>query len=132
MAQVFLKNWNYFFYNSSIDPDIIVGYEIEKLSIGYLIKRAKFVFDESENFYLGRCPTTLTFNSTQELYEDEFLMQEIFPGRILLNVWKLANSEYNLKSNTIFGCAQQVLGIKVPSFEFQQLYKFYAGGISQK
>ena len=81
----------------SRDPDIIIGYEIQMLSWGYLIDRAK---ELDINLYplISRIPGADKVSKVNDRIEkDVYLYGQTsdvkIAGRILLNVWRIMRSE---------------------------------------
>ena len=82
---------------SSWDPDILIGYEIQMLSWGYLFDRARFLkIDLAPR--LSRIPDQkirsqieLTDDSLARYKTDLFVI-----GRSLLNVWRIVRSEASI------------------------------------
>ena len=81
----------------SHDPDMIVGYEIQMLSWGYLIDRAKEL-DVILCPLLSRVPTVNTVSKLNDDSEKEAIFYGHvndfkITGRILLNLWRVMRSE---------------------------------------
>ena len=81
----------------SRDPDIIIGYEIQMLSWGYLIDRAKEL-DINLCPLISRIPGADKVSKVNDRIEkDVYLYGQSsdvkIAGRILLNVWRIMRSE---------------------------------------
>ncbi len=79
------------------DPDIVIGYEVEMLSWGYLIERGR-EFDINLSPLLSRIPSADKKSSANKNVEQESFwyghsLELKFVGRILLNVWRIMRSE---------------------------------------
>ena len=78
-----------------MDPDILVGYEIQLLSWGYLLQRAS-TLNTNMAVAISRIPTAKT-SSHMSAEKDEFgadYASEIhIAGRIVLNLWRLLRHE---------------------------------------
>ena len=84
----------------SRDPDMIVGYEIQMLSWGYLIDRAKEL-DVILCPLLSRIPKAYDVSRVSDDGEKEAVLYGHendckITGRILLNVWRIMRSEVKL------------------------------------
>lgn len=104
----------------SCDPDMIVGYEIQMLSWGYLIDRAKEL-DVILCPLLSRVPkvnnvSKLNDDSEKEAFFYGHMNEFKITGRILLNLWRVMRSEvinllYLLSSQIdAFRCDASALG----------------------
>lgn len=98
------------------DPDILIGYEIEMLSWGYLINRGN----------------TIGINLLQKLSKIRNLdiktirnnTLEIV-GRILLNLWRIVKHEISLQSYTIENISYHILSERVPKHTFKDLTRWW-------
>ena len=84
-----------------IDPDILVGYEIQKSSLGYLIERALALKPNPIDMLqeLSRVPSEKASRKSE--FDDgwsENNQSGIFiTGRIVLNIWRIMKEELKLK-----------------------------------
>ncbi len=81
----------------SRDPDIVIGYEVQMLSWGYMIERAREL-DINLCPLLSRIPSadkksSINSNVEQEAFWYGHSLELKFVGRILLNVWRVMRSE---------------------------------------
>lgn len=110
---------------STIDPDIIIGYEIQKSSLGYLISRGNQL--ELDLLRLtSRIPSEKP--SSRNVYDKYSLEHEsgiFITGRIVLNVWRRMRSELKLMSYTRESVAASVLHSRIPHYELEILTKWY-------
>ena len=85
------------------DPDIIMGYEAETLSLGYLVKRAAFL-DIDLAPKLSRLPGSAKesrFNSNEDFasaWNDKQSSNLSVAGRVILNIWRLMRAEIAVTS----------------------------------
>lgn len=81
------------------DPEILVGWELENLSWGYLFQRAAFL---NLNFSsrISRIPK-VKYNWEPKALEFEELADFKLPGRIVLEIWKTMRYEIGT-DNAIF------------------------------
>ncbi|EDV19123.1 uncharacterized protein TRIADDRAFT_34116 [Trichoplax adhaerens] len=110
----------------SWDPDILIGYEIQMLSWGYVFDRAKFLKIGLAP-RLSRIPEQkirsqieLTDNSLARYKTDLFVI-----GRILLNVWRIVRSEVTLNIYTFENVSYHVLHQRVPHYSFETLTEYF-------
>ena len=110
------------------DPDILMGYEIQRNSIGYIIARAKFLgIDLSQE--LSKVPGEKPVPSTEWAEDTE---SGIFiTGRITLNLWRRMKSELKLMSYTYQNVASHLLSRKVPEFTQEQLTLWYRNPVTR-
>lgn len=95
------------------DPDILIGYEIELLSWGYLIERG-YVLGKNMQSDLGR--TQIKINSFSD---DEQNLK--LTGRVLLDVWRLMKHEIALQSYSFENIMYHVLHRRIPLYSFKDL-----------
>ncbi|KAK3703107.1 hypothetical protein QZH41_012654 [Actinostola sp. cb2023] len=105
------------------DPDVLIGYEIQMLSWGYLIQRA-LVFDLD----LGKLLSRVTGSSSESNVDAEkdtwgaaHTSELKIGGRIILNVWRLMRHEAALNIYTFENVAFHVLHERIPLFTFRSL-----------
>ncbi|XP_041353976.1 LOW QUALITY PROTEIN: uncharacterized protein LOC121371842 [Gigantopelta aegis] len=109
------------------DPDILVGYEIQMLSWGYIIQRSSHL---GVNLYtkLSRIPDTKESKHYQEHNDDWGAAQssEIHvTGRIVLNLWRLLRHEVTLNIYSFENVAFHVLHQRLPAYSFRTLSLWY-------
>lgn len=115
------------------DPDILVGYEIQMASWGYLIERA------------GTLNLNLTSKLSRLLYTNESRLQQVeqdptvtdqtadldrlnIPGRIVLNLWRLLRKEVNLNVYTFENVYFHLLHKRTPLYAFHDLTSWFTSG----
>ncbi|XP_048136376.1 DNA polymerase zeta catalytic subunit isoform X2 [Rhodamnia argentea] len=142
---------------SKLDSDILVGWDVQGASLGYLAERASYlgigllnmisrvpsdskVFSgDSELIDEGmpeNAPTEpLMFDSVQTggaVIEDEWGRTHAsglhVGGRIVLNVWRLVRGEVKHNMYTVEAIAEVVLRRKIPSFQHKVLTKWFSSG----
>ncbi|GIL62894.1 hypothetical protein Vafri_17102, partial [Volvox africanus] len=117
---------------SSLDPDIVLGWDVQRHSLGYLAERAAA---------LGLAPPLLRAAgrtpgaaSIKERQQDEWGLLHAsglhLTGRILLNLWRVLRGELKLGSYSFESCTAAVLGLRVPRVREQQLALWFAAGPS--
>ncbi|XP_044259688.1 DNA polymerase zeta catalytic subunit [Tribolium madens] len=92
------------------DPDILVGYEIEMLSWGYLLDRGQA---------LGHSLVTSLSRVKEKHSRNEDNLR--ITGRILLDVWRLLRHEIALQSYTFENIVYHVLHQRIPLYSFRNL-----------
>ncbi|XP_068495573.1 DNA polymerase zeta catalytic subunit isoform X2 [Phaseolus vulgaris] len=142
---------------SSSDPDILMGWDIQGSSLGFLAERASHLGLGLLN-NLSRTPSE-SLNSSEDMKtsEKEILELDIndtpsldccvpensviedewgrthasgvhVGGRIVLNVWRLIRGEVKLNLYSVESVAESVLRRKVPSFHHKVLTKWFSSG----
>jgi DNA polymerase family B/DNA polymerase family B, exonuclease domain len=99
-------------YVRACDPDFVVGYELCKQSVGWLVERAEVLgvqLDEHLSRLCQNAPKSGRPVSKRGRAEPPYL-----PGRILLDVWSLMRKELALRVYTAENVAYHVLGRRVP------------------
>jgi DNA polymerase family B, exonuclease domain len=113
-----------------IDPDIIVGYEIQRASLGYLIERGRELKPEIDLLQsLSRVPQEEAPRRNEfDQYGEEHESGIHITGRIVLNVWRRMRAELKLQANSYTHVAQELLARTVPYFSQDQLLRWYTRG----
>ena len=107
------------------DADIIVGYETQKLSLGYCLERAD-VLKIPLAQALSRCPSSPNDrrNGNDE-YGEKHDSGQWLTGRIVLNMWRLLKSELKLGIYTLENVVHSVLHVRIPLFSPATLAKWW-------
>ncbi|KAK9818869.1 hypothetical protein WJX74_003598 [Apatococcus lobatus] len=115
----------------ALDPDIIVGFEVQKGSLGYLADRAAALERTSLLREVSRVPE---LKSVKENQTDEYgqLHQSGLhsTGRIIINLWRALRSELKLNIYTFESCVAAVLQLRVPHIPAHELAQWFMGGAS--
>ncbi|XP_021851160.2 DNA polymerase zeta catalytic subunit isoform X3 [Spinacia oleracea] len=141
----------------SIDPDILMGWDVQGSSLGFLAERASHLGVSLIN-KISRIPSeTKTVNKildtsdkgNADAVSSDSLMSDIVlddnkiiedewgrthasgvhvTGRIVLNVWRLVRSEVKLNMYSLESVAEAVLRRKVPSIHWKILNKWFSSG----
>lgn len=142
---------------SNHDPDILMGWDIQGGSLGFLAERAAFLGIGLLN-KISRTPSQPILNPgvsdipdkvttgdvllepvdsqtdmlNEAIIEDEWGRTHAsgvhVGGRIVLNVWRLVRSEVKLNIYTVEAVAEAVLRRKIPFINFRTLTKWFATG----
>ncbi|XP_021281513.1 DNA polymerase zeta catalytic subunit isoform X2 [Herrania umbratica] len=141
----------------SLDPDILMGWDVQGGSLGFLAERAAYLGIGLLN-KVSRAPsetkikakeTNISQNGSQEellskpLIADSIVMEDAIiedewgrthasgvhvGGRIVLNVWRLMRGEVKLNMYTVEAVAESVLRQKIPSIPYKVLTKWFSSG----
>uniref|UniRef100_A0A2N9FAW5 DNA polymerase n=1 Tax=Fagus sylvatica TaxID=28930 RepID=A0A2N9FAW5_FAGSY len=141
----------------SSDPDIIMGWDIQGGSLGFLAERASHLGIGLLN-NISRTPSEIKIaagdldipekgnfdnlipeqsNADPVILEDAIIEDEWgrthasgvhVGGRIVLNIWRLMRGEVKLNMYTIEAVAEAVLRRKIPSFRHKVLTKWFSSG----
>ena len=112
------------------DPDIVVGYEIQLSSWGYLLQRGEALgYDLA--VLLSRTPTATaaaaaaTGGGAENNYAATHTSEFRLVGRIILNLWRLMRHEVALTSYSFENVMYHILHRRVPAYSQQQLRAWY-------
>lgn len=109
------------------DPDMLVGYEVQMSSWGYLLERGTALKLEIIS-QLSRVPEGSSSHYAEDLdeYGADHTSQIHVTGRIVLNVWRLMRAEVALQSYTLDNVAYHVLHTRIPSFPHDSLRRWWS------
>lgn len=148
---VFLEERQLFSYFIEIvrkwDPDILVGWDIQGGSLGFLAERAAQLGIRFLN-NISRTPSPTTRNLGNSLQPDPLVagpdqVEEVViedewgrthasgvhvGGRIVLNAWRLIRGEVKLNMYTIEAVSEAVLRQKIPSIPYEVLTQWFSSG----
>ncbi|KAK9829480.1 hypothetical protein WJX72_006119 [[Myrmecia] bisecta] len=115
-------------YDAALDPDIVLGFEVQKGSLGYLADRAA-TMDKPLLRQISRLPETF---SMKEKQHDEYGTLHAsgihVTGRIVLNLWRILRSELKLNIYTFESCVAAVLQLRTPHVPSSVLAQWFKGG----
>ncbi|GAM22637.1 hypothetical protein SAMD00019534_058120 [Acytostelium subglobosum LB1] len=121
----------------SFDVDIFVGFEIQLLSLGYMIERARAIgvslCDEVSRVI---SPVQAQFNMKSDNYFSRELDRFGYDhssgisiiGRIVINTWRLLRHEITLDNYTFANLSFHCLKRRVPEFSYETLTSWYQSG----
>ena len=136
----------------SIDPDILVGWEIQLGSLGFLAERAAYLgigllkrISRIPPHELNHPPKAPVNESSQLLAEAssaEDVIDDVSEndwshthvsgihvgGRIVLNLWRLMRAEVKLNNYSLEAVADEVLRRKIPLIPNRILNRWFATG----
>nr|XP_019706389.1 DNA polymerase zeta catalytic subunit isoform X1 [Elaeis guineensis] len=103
---------------SSVDPDILMGWEIQGGSLGFLAERAAHLVAD----------TVLEDAITEDEWGRTHASGIHVGGRIVLNIWRLMRAEVKLNMYTVEAVAEEVLRRKIPSIPCKVLNNWFSSG----
>ncbi|KAG6430350.1 hypothetical protein SASPL_108415 [Salvia splendens] len=135
------------------DPDILMGWDVQSGSLGFLAERAAHLGIGLLN-NISRTPSRINISSADykasdkekdsksvtgevvhlenSIIEDEWGRTHAsgvhVSGRIVLNVWRLMRNEVKLNMYTVEAVAETVLRRKIPYIPWKVLTKWFASG----
>lgn len=141
----------------SVDPDILLGWDVQGSSLGYLAERAAYLGisllnkisrTPSETKTVKRVADPAEKGSEDAVSSDSLISDTVIHdntviedewgrthasgvhvgGRIVLNVWRLMRGEVKLNMYTLEAVAEAVLRRKVPSIPWRTLNKWFSSG----
>ncbi|XP_076234619.1 DNA polymerase zeta catalytic subunit [Calliopsis andreniformis] len=101
------------------DPDILVGWEIESLSWGYILQRASHIGLNNFTWQISRI-SNVPISKYQTMDKDNFSDLKV-PGRIILDVWRIMRHETALLNYTFENVMYNVMHERISSPTFQVL-----------
>lgn len=106
------------------DAEILIGWEIESLSWGYIFQRALRL---GINFIEGisRVPTSSYKRDNQMSNNLDSLVDTKLPGRIVLDIWRIMKSEIALLTYTFENVMYHVMNERLPCPSFKSLTNWW-------
>lgn len=113
----------------TLDPDVLIGFEIQKSSLGYLADRARSAF-ENASFLSDISRVPLERVELAELGENDQYGWDHdsgirVAGRIVLNMWRTIRAEVKLQSYSFENCVSSILKIRVPHIKRPALHDLF-------
>ncbi|XP_051853508.1 DNA polymerase zeta catalytic subunit [Antechinus flavipes] len=109
------------------DPDILLGYEIQMHSWGYLLQRAAALSVDLCQM-ISRVPDDKIenrFASERDEYGSDTMSEINIVGRITLNLWRIMRNEVALTNYTFENVSFHVLHQRFPLFTFRVLSDWF-------
>ncbi|CAJ1077657.1 LOW QUALITY PROTEIN: DNA polymerase zeta catalytic subunit [Xyrichtys novacula] len=109
------------------DPDILVGYEVQMQSWGYLLQRAS-ALGVNLCQQLSRVPVDSKenhFAAERDEYGADTMTEISIIGRITLNLWRVMKTEVTLTSYTFENVAFHVLHQRFPTYSPRMLSDWF-------
>lgn len=108
---------------TAVDPDFLVGYEVQMSSWGYLLSRASVLgYDLCR--YLSRIPNDRAnswCNAEKDSFGADNASEIHIVGRLVLNVWRLMRTEANLCNYNFETVAFHLFQKRYPHYSIQTL-----------
>ncbi len=126
------------------DPDFLVGYELQYKSLGFLLKRFKYLkrwHPELPDLAreLGRTPWTRSRDesiaqsgapapdpSLGAIYVEDHDSGVFITGRTVINLWRRMRSELKLMNYSVYTVASHLLHRNVPEFTQEQMHVWFS------
>ncbi|XP_004372527.1 DNA polymerase zeta catalytic subunit isoform X1 [Trichechus manatus latirostris] len=109
------------------DPDILLGYEIQMHSWGYLLQRAAALSVDLCKM-ISRVPDDKIenrFSAERDDYGSDTMSEINIVGRITLNLWRIMRNEVSLTNYTFENVSFHVLHQRFPLFTFRVLSDWF-------
>ncbi|XP_054001717.1 DNA polymerase zeta catalytic subunit isoform X1 [Hylaeus anthracinus] len=106
------------------DPDILVGWEIESLSWGYILQRASCIGFNNFIWQISRIANVAPTYKGKPSDKDNLTDTKI-PGRIILDVWRIMRHEIPLLDYTFENIMYNVLRERISCPPFQTLTEWW-------
>ncbi|KAM6185186.1 DNA polymerase zeta catalytic subunit [Rhynchocyon petersi] len=109
------------------DPDILLGYEIQMHSWGYLLQRAAALSVDLCQM-ISRVPNDKIenrFASERDEYGSDTMSEINIVGRITLNLWRIMRNEVSLTNYTFENVSFHILHQRFPLFTFRVLSDWF-------
>lgn len=107
----------------SYDPDVLIGYEMEQLSWGYLLERASIL-----NIKVGPALSRISDSSlgnNSKIVESNFVQPIKLTGRMVFSTWRIIKHEVNLSTCSYERIHHHALRERIPCFSFETLTKWF-------
>lgn len=141
----------------SFDPDILMGWDVQGGSLGFLAERASYLGIGLLNI-ISRTPSETKIVARDFEIPEKGLSEDLLPetviadralvedaiiedewgrthasgvhvgGRVVLNIWRLMRGEIKLNMYTVEAVAEAVLRRKIPSIHYKVLTKWFFSG----
>ncbi|KAF2356332.1 DNA-directed DNA polymerase family B multifunctional domain, partial [Trinorchestia longiramus] len=119
------------------DPDILMGYEVQNSSWGYVLERCSALGGTDLVSQLSRVPhqdpgaQQSHHDPELDAYGATHTSHIHVAGRIVLNVWRVMKNEAALYSYTLQNVSHHLLHTRVPEYSYATLQKWWADQLSQ-
>ena len=112
------------------DPDILTGYEVHNGSWGYMIERARFMydFDLCDEFSRMKSNSHGRFGKDNDRWGFNHTSTIRVTGRHMINIWRAMRAELNLLQYTMENVVFHLLHRRIPHYSHQDLTTWYTDG----
>ena len=109
------------------DPDILTGYEVHNSSWGYLIERARIVYEYNlpDEFSRMKSQSHGRFGKDADRWGFTHTSTVRITGRHTINIWRAMRSELNLIQYTMENVVFHLLHRRTPHYKFSDLTRWY-------
>jgi len=105
------------------DPEILIGYEMEHLSWGYVLERATKL-NISISVALSRIVEN-NLGQNSKVVESTFVQPIMFTGRMVFSTWRIIKHEIKLNTCSYERIHHHALNERVPCFAFETLTQWF-------
>ncbi|KAK5001290.1 hypothetical protein LTR28_012846, partial [Elasticomyces elasticus] len=112
------------------DPDILTGYEVHNGSWGYLIERARLVYeyDLCDEFSRMKSQSHGRFGKDADRWGFTHTSTIRVTGRHMINIWRAMRGELNLLQYTMENVVFHLLQRRIPHYSFSDLTRWWKSG----
>ena len=112
------------------DPDILAGYEVHGGSWGYIIERARCMYDYNlcDEFSRMKSQSHGRFGKEDDRWGFNHTSTIRVTGRHMINIWRAMRGELNLLQYTMENVVFQLCHRRIPHYSFQDLTSWYKSG----
>lgn len=110
-----------------LDPDLVMGYECQQSSLGYVFERSIHLGVPDFIPSFGRASGNLGNQFDIDSWGGQHASGISMVGRIVFNVWRIMRSELALQSYSFESIAYHVLHQRIAHFSHTTLTKWYTG-----
>ncbi|KOS22325.1 DNA polymerase zeta catalytic subunit [Escovopsis weberi] len=114
------------------DPDILTGYEVHGSSWGYLIERARLMYDYDlcDEFSRTKSQSRGRFGRQSDQWGFNTTSSIRVTGRHMINIWRAMRGELNLLQYTMENVAWHLLHQRIPHYSWKSLTRWYQSGFA--
>lgn len=105
------------------DPEIMIGYEMERLSWGYVLERSSFL-NLRVSLELSRISENKMGRNSDQV-DSNFVQPIMFAGRMVFSTWRIIRHDIHLNTCSYERIHHHALGERVPCFNFSTLTGWY-------
>ncbi|VUC36980.1 unnamed protein product [Clonostachys rosea] len=109
------------------DPDVLTGFEVHASSWGFLIERARLMYDFNlcDQFSRMKCDSHGRFGKESDRWGFNTTSTIRVTGRHMINIWRAMRGELNLLQYTMENIAWHLLHRRVPHYPWEVLTRWY-------
>uniref|UniRef100_A0A0B7JWS1 DNA polymerase n=1 Tax=Bionectria ochroleuca TaxID=29856 RepID=A0A0B7JWS1_BIOOC len=109
------------------DPDVLTGFEVHASSWGFLIERARLMYDFNlcDQFSRMKCDSHGKFGKEGDRWGFNTTSTIRVTGRHMINIWRAMRGELSLLQYTMENIAWHLLHRRVPHYPWEVLTRWY-------